>query len=99
MAQPLKGISTKLGLGALLIFGAVALISYGSIDRFVDGARWVDHTHRAMLTLEEFRSQLERIVATQRSYLVSGDERYLERYSAAVKGLPQQMQVLREMTA
>jgi PAS domain S-box-containing protein len=99
MAQTLKGISTKLGLGALLIFGIVALISYGSIDRFVDGAQWVDHTHRAMLTLEEFRSQLERIVATQRSYLVTGDRRYLERYDAAVKGLPQQMQVLREMTA
>jgi PAS domain S-box-containing protein len=99
MAQTLKGISTKLGLGALLIFGAIALISYRSIDRFVDGAQWVDRTHRAMLTLEEFRSQLERIVATQRSYLVSGDGRYLERYDAAVKGLPQQMQVLREVTA
>jgi PAS domain S-box-containing protein len=99
MARPFESISTKLGLGALLIFGAIALISYGGINRFVDGAHWVDHTHRAMLKLEEFMSQLERIVATQRSYLVSGDERYLQRYNAAVKALPQQMQVLREMTA
>jgi PAS domain S-box-containing protein len=99
MARPLEGISAKLGLGALLIFGAIASISYGSISRFVDGAQWVDHTHQAMLTLKEFMSQLERAVATQRGYLISGDKRYLQRYDAAAKALPQQMQVLREMTA
>ena len=37
-----------------------------------------------MLTLEEVMSQLERIVATRRSYLLTGDKRDLESYDAAV---------------
>ena len=100
MARPLESIPAKLGLGvALLVLAVIALISYGSINRFVDGAHLVDHTHRVMLQLEEFMYQLEAAVATQRGYLISGNERYLQRYEVAAKALPQQIQALREMTA
>ena len=100
MTRLLETSSTKLGLGAaLLIFCAIAFISYGSMNRFIDGAHSVDHTHRVMLRLEELMSQLEEAESRQRGYLISGDEHHLAPYRAAVQALPSQMQMLREMTA
>lgn len=66
MARPLESISTEAGQGiAFLILAVIALISYGSINRFVGGVHWVDQTHRVLLQLEELMAELEHTESRQ----------------------------------
>ena len=100
MARLIETLSTRFGLAtAFTILVVIALVSYSSIDRFVEGARWVDHTRTVIVQLEELMSALEQAESTQRAYLISGDVRFLAPYRETAATLPGKIEVLRRMTA
>jgi len=93
-------LTTKLVLiAALVILGITALISYSSMQRAFEAARWVDHTRLVMLRLEEWMSELEHAESRQRGYLITANDQYLAPYRATVKALPLRIRALRELTS
>ncbi len=89
-------ISLSLGLGLLIL---VSIISFLSVNRLAENSRWVDHTHQVLIALESVLSTLKDAETGQRGYLITGAERYLEPYTAAVSSLAQQLADLRTLTA
>ncbi len=79
-------IGTKIGSGfalALLILVSIGAASYASTLRAVETAGWVAHTH---VVLEKFHALLAALTdaeTSQRGFVISGDERYLDPYNAA----------------
>jgi len=79
-------ISKKLGAGftaALVILLAIGWVSYRAVTSSVQATLWVTHTHDVLQRLEEIFSLLKDAEAGQWSYLITGNERYLDRYRAA----------------
>ncbi|HET7032832.1 MAG TPA: CHASE3 domain-containing protein [Casimicrobiaceae bacterium] len=85
--------------GALLLLAAIAIVSVRHIDSLIDGGRQVSHTHAVIGEIEEALADLQEAESGQRGYLLTGDERFLEPYNAAVAHLPEQLRELREITA
>jgi methyl-accepting chemotaxis protein len=94
-------IGTKIGggfalaLAALLIIGVV---SYRSTTGLIETAALVDHTHLVLENLEKLLSTMKDAETGQRGFLVTGEERYLEPYNAAVGQSDQILKTVRELT-
>jgi methyl-accepting chemotaxis protein len=94
-------IGTKIGggfamaLAALLIIGVV---SYRSTTGLIDTAAMVDHTHLVLENLEKLLSTMKDAETGQRGFLVTGEERYLEPYTAAIGQADQILKTVRELT-
>ncbi|HEV3342186.1 MAG TPA: CHASE3 domain-containing protein [Pirellulales bacterium] len=84
---------------ALLILLTVGAISYRSTKVLTDNADWVTHSHRVLESLENAIAQMTNAETGQRGYLLTGQERYLEPYHLAIKGLDPKLAELRRMTA
>ena len=91
-------ILTGYGL-ALLVVGAVGIVAYRATTELVDSADWVTHTHKVKETLAQTLSSLKDAETGQRGFLLTGEERYLEPYTEALKVINGNMQELRELTA
>ena len=85
--------------GALLLLAAIAIVSIRHIDSLIDSGKGVSHTHAVIGEIEEALGDLQEAETGQRGYLLTGDERFLEPYHAAVAHLPDQLRELREITS
>src|SRR4030088_2494800 len=94
-------IGTKIGggfalaLAALLIIGVV---SYRSTTGLIETAALVDHTHLVLEKFEKVLSTMKAAETGQRGFLVTGEERYLDSYNAAVGQSDQILKTVRELT-
>src|SRR4029079_3091974 len=61
--------------------------------------RGVNLTHGVIGEIEQVLADLQDAETGQRGFLLTGDERFLEPYNAAVAHLPDQIRALREATA
>jgi PAS domain S-box-containing protein len=95
---PEKKITIKvvLALALLLIIGVV---SYQAMVKFKQAEQREARVEAALGTLEAIVSQLKDAEIGQHGYLITGDERYLELYQAAVQATDQEIQELRALTA
>jgi len=84
---------------ALLLLAMIAIVSVRHIDSLIDGGRQVSHTHAVIGEIEEALADLQEAETGQRGFLLTGDERFLEPYHAALARLPEQLRELREITA
>jgi methyl-accepting chemotaxis protein len=84
---------------ALLVVGAVGIVEYRSTAELIDSADWVTHTHKVREILADLLSTIKDAETGQRGFLLTGEERYLAPYSAAIKVLDRQAQALRELTS
>ncbi len=82
---------------ALLIFNAAT--SYRNTLKLVENERWVRHAHRVLTELEATLSTLKDAETGQRGYLLTGEERYLEPYHAAIARINAQVGGLQQLTA
>jgi PAS domain S-box-containing protein len=92
--QIITGIGVAL---ALLIVNAT--ISYCNILKLVENERSVSHTHQVLTELEATLSALKDAETGQRSYLLTGETRYLEPYKSATSGLIEKLDKLQKLTA
>src|SRR5476651_1528378 len=94
-------IGTKIGggfalaLAALLIIGVV---SYRSTTALIETAAMVDHTHLVLQNLEQLLSTMKDAESGQRGFLVTGEERYLDPYNAALGESDQTLKSVRSLT-
>ena len=84
---------------ALVVVAAVGIVAYRGTTDLAESADWVTHTHKVKETLAEFVSILKDAESGQRGFLLTGEERYLEPYSSAIRVVDQCIQNLRELTA
>jgi len=100
MARLLDKYMLPAGLaGALLLLATIAIVSVRHIDSLVDGGLRVSRTHAVIGEIEETLADLQDAETSQRGFLLTGDERFLDPYIAAVARLPAQIRELREITA
>ena len=84
---------------ALSLLVVNAAVSYRNILKLIENEQQVSHTHMVLATLEGTLSTLKDAQTGQRGYLLTGKERYLEPYYAAIKRVQQQVTTLRQLTA
>jgi len=93
-----KKITGAFGL-ALLLLSIVSGASYQSTTELIENERWVAHTHEVLEELADVLAGLAGAESTQRGYLLTGQESYLEPYSGEARQVTQVLQDLRYLTA
>jgi len=77
-------IAIKLGVAAaLLLLAVIAATSLVRMNRFADGAQWVNHTHEVIEGLDAVLMAITDAEAGQRGFLLTADESYLAPYHAS----------------
>ncbi|MEH2183354.1 response regulator [Nostoc sp.] len=89
------GASFALSLATLATIG---LISYQSTNQLVETSRKESHTYQVLSQLEELNLQLTNAETGQRGYVLTGEERYLEPYNAAIQVVDQKVKDLQNLT-
>jgi methyl-accepting chemotaxis protein len=84
---------------ALVMLAIIGATSYWHITRLIDAAGLKTHTYEVLQSLESLLSSLKDAETGQRGYIITGEDRYLEPYSAAVTMLGQITKNLRTLTA
>ncbi len=84
---------------ALVVVGAVGVVAYRANSELVDSADWVTHSHKVKGALSDTLSALKDAETGQRGFLLTGEERYLEPYTAAIKVISSDIQQLRNLTS
>ncbi|MBE9035761.1 response regulator [aff. Roholtiella sp. LEGE 12411] len=101
MLNSLK-IGTKIGVSfalSLAILTTIGLISYQSTNELIETSDQEKHTYQVLNQLDKLNSQLINAETGQRGYIITGEQRYLEPYSAAIERLDQQIRELQKLTA
>ena len=78
--------TTRISLGfvaAFLLLATNAVVSYVTLDRLVNATRLVAQTEQAIRLLGEVRANVLDAEAGQRTYVSTGDDRFLEPYLSA----------------
>ncbi|MBD2529648.1 response regulator [Nostoc flagelliforme FACHB-838] len=89
------GVSFALSLATLATIG---LISYQSTNDLIETSRKENHTYQVLSQLEELNLQLTNAETGQRGYIITGEQRYLEPYNAAIQLLNQKFRQLQRLT-
>jgi PAS domain S-box-containing protein len=92
----------QLVLGVVLIVGAILAniwLGVGQTRQLHRHANWVAHTYAVLSTLDRCTGSLADAEASQRGYIITGDERFLDRYGAARQAAVQSLAELSRATA
>lgn len=83
----------------LSILAVIAGISYMAITGFKERAGWVEHTYLVLEKLENAFSHVKDAEASQRGFIITGEDRYLEPYYAVITIIDNEIVELRRLTA
>ncbi|RCJ25740.1 hypothetical protein A6S26_15510 [Nostoc sp. ATCC 43529] len=95
-------IGTKIGAGftlSLAILTSIGLISYQSTNELIETSRQENHTYQVLSQIEDLNLQLTNAETGQRGYIITGEQRYLEPYNAAMQLVNQKIKELQRLTA
>jgi PAS domain S-box-containing protein len=82
------------GLILLLVSG----LAYRNARGFIEASQWVSHTHDVLAELEATLSSLADAQTTVRGYIITGQEKFLEPYQAAVPAVRAHLDRLKSLT-
>lgn len=80
----------------ILIIG-IGVSSYRNANEVFETAEWRAHTYKILNAIEDVLTQLVGAEEGQRSYLITGDESYLQNYTAGRKIIYLEIQELKQM--
>jgi PAS domain S-box-containing protein len=98
-SRPVLQKGLIIGSGAiivLLVFSAG--FGYHNIGQLRENDAWVIHTHEVLEALEGVLSTMKDSETSDRGYLITGDDRYLTPYKAAVAAIRDNVQRLKQLT-
>lgn len=93
-------VGSKLGLGfglSLAIFVVVGLASWRTLQVQTEDARWVAHTHNVISAIVRLRASVLQTESAHRGYIITGSDRYLATYQAAISNIDANRQRLIEL--
>lgn len=82
--------------GILLILGITA---YHSVNKLVDTADWVTHSHKVLENLNGVVQNMVNAETGQRGFVITNDQHYLEPYNYGSSLAVQDLQAVRTLTA
>ena len=85
-------------VGALAILAAAGWQSAQNLRAIAEGQNWETHTRVMVQELERLVSTLKDAEIGQRGFLLTGEERYLEPYEAALKLVQSDLASLKQLT-
>lgn len=84
----------------LIAFAVVAADSWlavKSVNSLISSEYWVDHSWQAINQVERIMGSAKDAETGNRGFLITGDDRYLEPYTAARRDLPAELDRLQEL--
>lgn len=84
--------------GGALAIGILASLLWSGLTRSMEAERWVEHTYQVLNAATSVGSSLEVAETSQRGYLLTGNDRYLEAFRAAVASEQAGSVALRRLT-
>ncbi|HEY2524617.1 MAG TPA: ATP-binding protein [Candidatus Binataceae bacterium] len=78
---------------------AMGYASYRSAERYAGSSAWVEHTDRVLRGIDRLRFSIQQAEAGERSYLQTGEKRYLEPVREASATVRTQLAALEQITA
>ncbi|MES1244824.1 MAG: response regulator [Acidobacteriota bacterium] len=96
------GTDLPLALGfavVVLFFLAAGAVSYWNIRALKQSSDEVAHTHEVLSALDLILSLMKDAETGQRGYILTGDEKYLEPYNAALAGIDARVADVERLTA
>jgi signal transduction histidine kinase len=87
-------VALGVALALLIVLGA---LSYRNIKQQADAARFVAHTAQVDVVLKDIFANVQDAESGQRMFTVSGVERYLVPGDAAVRALPDELKLARDL--
>ncbi len=82
----------------LLIIGIVGVQSYLGIQRLTEANRWVIHTYEVQGRLDHMLSALKDAETGGRGFVLTGEDRYLEPFNAAVEEIQGNIKAVESLT-
>ena len=91
---------TFLGLAlAITFFVGSGMVAHRNTNILRDDARLIFHSHEVIVAIGELRSSVQDAETGQRGFLLTGNDRYLEPYQAAVENVGRQADKLSNLTS
>jgi PAS domain S-box-containing protein len=84
---------------ALATVLALGVMQYRAARRLADDHRWVSHSQDVLRELAITRTRLNRADAAAQSFVITGDDRYIETYDQATADVRGELANLRKLTA
>jgi methyl-accepting chemotaxis protein len=81
----------------LLVVGAVGAVAYHATTELIESAKLVSNSRSVREKITEILSRFKDAETGQRGFVLTGQERYLQPYTAAVRAIDGQIQELREL--
>jgi diguanylate cyclase (GGDEF)-like protein len=94
-------IEQRIRLGfaiALVSLGIIGGLAYWRIVQLTQLARWVNHTHVVIETLESLLANFASAEAGQRGYIITGNEEHLEPYYLALASINDKLTDVQQLT-
>ncbi len=82
---------------ALVILSAIGWLSYKEMTSMVVSETWERHAHTEILELVDLLSKLREVETMARGFVITGDEKYLEPYKAALSEIERKLELLHTM--
>lgn len=99
MKFQVKGLLIAGALLVLAVFVGSAVLTYSYTRALIADQEWVQHTRNVLARIDSVQALISDAESAHRGYLLTGDARYLQPYDAAIKALPQELDILRGLTA
>ena len=81
----------------IILFG-VAIFSYRNSEKFIASNAWVDHTNKVLYEFSQILLSSVDAETGARGYVITGNENFLEPYSAGKIGMFEHLNKVRELT-
>jgi signal transduction histidine kinase len=91
--------SKAIAVCALTILLGIGILSFRSTAREEEDRGWVAHTHLVLEKLQAVLIDVTQAESGQRGYLLTGQEKYLEPYEAAIDQVHRDVAEVRRLTA
>ncbi|HEX4609992.1 MAG TPA: response regulator [Urbifossiella sp.] len=93
-------LPVSLGLTAVVLFFLVSgFVSYWNTRTIMRSVQEVAHTHEVLIALENLLSLMKDAETGQRGFLITGNDRYLEPYTAAITRTESRLYGVERLTA
>src|SRR5439155_4286772 len=84
---------------ALVLTGLMGFLGWRSAEKAAENADWVTHTYAARNAIDATRKQVIDMETGVRGFAVTDDDSFLEFYREGQRALPQDLKLVRQLTA
>src|SRR5688572_3978883 len=95
-------VGTKISVGfalVLMVFILVGALSFRGLTQLVEASDWRKHSYERSMKLDALLSDVKDVELGQRSFVLTGQEAFLDQYQAGIRESESNLLALRAMAA